>query len=193
MAYDEWPAKTIVRLRKLWGEGMPTVEIGLTLGYSKSAVCGKARRLDLPRRGSPISRGPTWKAGGPGPGVARKPRTVKPVARQPDGSPASEPCPPVPRCGAQSLPRLPSLTVDGPPIAARPRRAKAETPATPRAASPAAPVLRHQCQWPLTNGKPWRFCDAPCERLYCKQHAKQSHGSGTRSERSADDTRRLPL
>ena len=53
----EWTEDTILRLRELWSEGLSTAEIGRRLGMSKNAVVGKAHRLDLPSRPSPIRRG----------------------------------------------------------------------------------------------------------------------------------------
>lgn len=52
----EWSAETIDRLRGLWSEGLSTAEIGRRLNISKNAVVGKAHRLDLPARPSPIRR-----------------------------------------------------------------------------------------------------------------------------------------
>ncbi len=52
----EWADDTITRLRELWDEGHSTAEIGRRLGVSKNAVVGKAHRLDLPARPSPIRR-----------------------------------------------------------------------------------------------------------------------------------------
>ena len=50
----EWTPDTIARLRSLWSEGHSTAEIGRRLGASKNAVVGKAHRLNLPTRASPI-------------------------------------------------------------------------------------------------------------------------------------------
>lgn len=50
----EWPEQTISRLRILWTEGHSTAEIGRRLGLSKNSVVGKAHRLDLEARPSPI-------------------------------------------------------------------------------------------------------------------------------------------
>src|ERR1700741_4560059 len=52
----EWAEETIVRPRSLWDEGHSTADIGRLLGISKNAVVGKAHRLDLPERPSPIKR-----------------------------------------------------------------------------------------------------------------------------------------
>lgn len=51
---DIWPEERVAEFRKLWDEGHPTAEIGRRLGVSKSAVCGKGRRLRLTARPSPI-------------------------------------------------------------------------------------------------------------------------------------------
>lgn len=52
----DWTEDTIIRLRGLWAEGHSTAEIGRRLGVTKNAVVGKAHRLDLPARPSPIRR-----------------------------------------------------------------------------------------------------------------------------------------
>ena len=50
----EWNDDTILRLRGLWNEGHSTAEIGRRMGITKNAVVGKAHRLTLPPRPSPI-------------------------------------------------------------------------------------------------------------------------------------------
>src|SRR3954451_9286048 len=67
-----WDDETIRLLRDLWTQGHSTAEIGRRLGVSKNAVVGKAHRLDLPARPSPIRRD------GPGSGAPRRtaPRRV---------------------------------------------------------------------------------------------------------------------
>ncbi len=52
----EWNEETIARIRALWAEGHSTAEIGRRMGISKNAVVGKAHRLNLPARPSPIRR-----------------------------------------------------------------------------------------------------------------------------------------
>ena len=54
----EWNEDSILRLRGLWDEGHSTAEIGRRMGITKNAVVGKAHRLTLPARPSPISRLP---------------------------------------------------------------------------------------------------------------------------------------
>ncbi|HQU05595.1 MAG TPA: GcrA family cell cycle regulator, partial [Acidocella sp.] len=53
----EWSEEIIAKLRALWAEGLSTAEIGRRLNISKNAVVGKAHRLNLPPRPSPIRRG----------------------------------------------------------------------------------------------------------------------------------------
>jgi GcrA cell cycle regulator len=65
----EWTEAVIAELRRLWTEGLSTAEIGRRLGVSKNAIVGKAHRLALSPRPSPIHRGPS--AGAP-PSPARR-------------------------------------------------------------------------------------------------------------------------
>ncbi len=51
-----WTGERILALRRLWSEGHTTAEIGRRMGVSKNAVVGKAHRLDLPARPTPIRR-----------------------------------------------------------------------------------------------------------------------------------------
>jgi len=50
----EWTAEAIAEFRQFWREGLSASQIGRRMGVSKNAVVGKARRLDLPKRRSPI-------------------------------------------------------------------------------------------------------------------------------------------
>lgn len=59
----EWTEETISRLRALWDEGLSTAEIGRQLSITKNAVVGKAHRLGLPSRPSPIRRASASKDG----------------------------------------------------------------------------------------------------------------------------------
>src|SRR4051794_41481762 len=54
----EWSDDVIGQLRALWAEGHSTAEIGRRLGVTRNAIVGKAHRLDLPARPSPIRRDP---------------------------------------------------------------------------------------------------------------------------------------
>jgi GcrA cell cycle regulator len=169
----EWTEDTIVRLRELWDEGHSTAEIGRRLGFSKNAIVGKAHRLDLPARPSPIRREipePDAESG-----LRCDGTTLPPL-------PSDVIKPPEPKAG----PLAPPLAVVAPvplprgtgvrPAATRPM---AVTP--PRAhVQPPRPYARIvTCCWPI--GEPgtrsFHFCDDPSEpgKPYCADHAKLAY------------------
>ncbi len=79
----DWTDAVILSLRALWDEGLSTAEIGRRLGVTKNAVVGKAHRLDLPARPSPIRRGV-------GPAAPRRATgPTLPSMEQPDATPPS--------------------------------------------------------------------------------------------------------
>ena len=49
-----WTPELIKELKKYWKKGLTTGEIGRLIGMSKNAVVGKAHRLGLEGRPSPI-------------------------------------------------------------------------------------------------------------------------------------------
>ena len=51
-----WDDDNVLRLKELWDQGLPTAQIGKLLGFTKNAVVGKAHRIGLERRPSPIRR-----------------------------------------------------------------------------------------------------------------------------------------
>ncbi|GBR46801.1 GcrA family cell cycle regulator [Neokomagataea thailandica] len=72
----DWTDETIARLRELWDQGLSTAEIGRQLEITKNAVVGKAHRLGLPPRPSPIrNRKPVIAADGTVEVPKRKPPT----------------------------------------------------------------------------------------------------------------------
>jgi GcrA cell cycle regulator len=71
----DWTAATIERLEAWWNEGLSAAEIARRLHTTRNAVIGKARRLGLPARPSPIVR----TSPKPPPVNPRKPRRV-PIA-----------------------------------------------------------------------------------------------------------------
>jgi GcrA cell cycle regulator len=141
----EWSEAVISELRNLWSEGLSTAEIGRRLGISKNAVVGKAHRLSLDPRPSPIRRSAT-------PTVAAPPRVVGPTLPVLPARPI-RPLRPV---------TAPSQTVSAPP----PRLMVASSPVMTRTVS---------CCWPIGEpGTPsFRFCsDSAIQgKPYCEQHA----------------------
>ena len=51
-----WDEVKLNKLKTLWDEGLPITKIGIELGVSRNAIAGKAHRLGLPKRNSPISK-----------------------------------------------------------------------------------------------------------------------------------------
>lgn len=152
----EWSEVTIENLRALWAEGHSTAEIGRRLGVSKNAVVGKAHRLDLPARPSPIRRD------GPASGLLRRamPRRI-----------AGPTLPPL--SSAQPLAAMPA-----PAAAPRPKPVSAPPPRVQ--AVPPRPYGRLvACCWPI--GEPgtreFRFCDAESVpgKPYCAEHAQLAY------------------
>ena len=73
-----WTPERVEQLRQLWDEGLTTAEIGKRIGVSKNAVVGKAHRLELPSRPSPIRRGVVRRAPRP---AAKAPAAPRPAPR----------------------------------------------------------------------------------------------------------------
>ena len=141
----DWTDEAITRLRGFWDEGHSTAEIGRRLGITKNAVVGKAHRLNLAARPSPIRRTPGEKAA---------PR--RPQPRRVNG------------------PTLPVLTVGQPaPRVVEPPRMQPVLRAVPVVVRPMARVTT--CCWPIgePGTSSFRFCSdlAASGRPYCADHA----------------------
>ena len=52
-----WTEERLEKLKTLWDSGLSISQIGEQLGVTRNAVAGKAHRLKLPKRQSPISKG----------------------------------------------------------------------------------------------------------------------------------------
>jgi GcrA cell cycle regulator len=147
----EWMDGTIRELRQLWSEGHSTAEIGRRMGVSKTTVVGKARRLDLPARPSPIRTG-----GSPRPPSAPH---RQPVPRLADTMPLSS-------LRDTNIPATVELI------------ATTVTP-TRRVAIAPRRIGSHPCCWPI--GEPgtstFRFCDdpVPLDVPYCDEHARRAY------------------
>lgn len=148
----DWTAEAIERLRALWAEGLSTAEIGRRMGISKNAVVGKAHRLNLAARPSPIRR---------------------------DAAPRPAPVPRAPRPVPAPLQRLAPPPALRAPVAVAPAPAAAPTGAASpvvRSFPVARPRLgARSCCWPIgepgTSG--FSFCGAEpmAGKPYCAEHA----------------------
>jgi len=145
----DWTTEAIDRLRAFWAEGHSTAEIGRRMGISKNAVVGKAHRLELPARPSPIRRDPA----APRPVAAGRRPTLPPLrAAMPITLRREEPRPSAPE---------PRVAVLAPKPVAIVR-------AFPRAST-------KSCCWPIgePGTKGFRFCADPAMggKPYCATHA----------------------
>jgi GcrA cell cycle regulator len=188
-----WNEETIRHLRDLWAEGHSTAEIGRRLGVSKNAIVGKAHRLDLDARPSPIRReaasakpvgdratvyprvaGPTLPPLASAvvhPVIAARPMAPAPVAPT-----LVVPPPAAQISNVQPLRGPPVAVADSvtapvrPPI--QPMRPMIATPVQTRRSAPA-------CCWPIgePGTKSFRFCDdiSLPGKPYCDEHAKLAY------------------
>ena len=155
----EWTEETIVRLRELWTEGHSTAEIGRRLGVSKNAIVGKAHRLDLAARPSPIRR----ETGIPAQVRPVTPRRLEGPTLPPLNSTASTEVPPAREVAVPlAVPRIVQVV-----------------PARPATVVPRSYARIVTCCWPI--GEPgtrsFRFCDAQSEpgKPYCDEHARLAY------------------
>ncbi|HEX6981099.1 MAG TPA: GcrA family cell cycle regulator [Alphaproteobacteria bacterium] len=96
----DWTSEQINQLTRLWHEGLSTAEIGKRLGISKNAVVGKAHRLRLAARPSPIKRVGSRQSPAPRPAAQHRPQSMAAPARTP--SPAPQPAPRVVELSTQT-------------------------------------------------------------------------------------------
>ena len=145
----DWTAEAIERLRALWAEGHSTAEIGRRMGISKNAVVGKAHRLNLPARPSPIRREAV--------GAEPRQQVARPV--RPAGVAPRTTLPPSPVVAASATP----VAAPTPPVVRHfPRLSAAKS-----------------CCWPIGEpGQPgFRFCTsvAIVGKPYCPEHASVAY------------------
>jgi GcrA cell cycle regulator len=166
----DWTKATIEKLRLLWSEGHSTAEIGRRLGISKNAVVGKAHRLDLPARPSPIKRGGGEERSAIKRMRQRWPRSTLPKLSCLQDSVASS---------ASAGDRIASA-----PVAAAPEPLTTGKPLPP-------PLQKPQpCCWPL--GDPgtatFRYCDKESMpgKPYCETHCRTAYARRTAQSSDLD-------
>lgn len=158
----DWTAEAIDRLHVLWTEGHSTAEIGRRMGITKNAVVGKAHRLNLSARPSPIRREAKGAAG------------LAPAARRHTVPAAMIPPPVHLRRAVPSKPEA-TTTCRPTPSATLPVIAPAVTSVPLLVIRPFPRVTRRNCCWPM--GDPgtaeFRFCsgEATAGKPYCPEHA----------------------
>jgi GcrA cell cycle regulator len=155
----DWNEETIGCLRQFWQDGHSTAEIGRRMGITKNAVVGKAHRLMLAPRPSPIRRDLP---------EGHVPR--RSVPRRATGP--TLPAPNLPPVAASVPPAALRAPISPPPKHMPPQQALVQLRAVP---IPRAAPRVSTCCWPI--GDPgtasFRFCDdgAMAGKPYCAQHA----------------------
>lgn len=149
----DWTDERISELTRLWNDGLSTAEIGKMLGISKNAVVGKAHRLRLASRPSPIRRMAIR------PSTPRVPRETRMAAM-----------PSLPQTAAMNPPKTTSVTTSPVPTP-QPVRARVE--------APALQLSNQRCMWPV--GHPgdtdFHFCGerALVGKPYCATHCSVAY------------------
>lgn len=144
-----WNAEKIDELTKLWDQGLSASVIGKKLGVSKNAVVGKAHRLKLPARPSPIKRD----------GSAAPRRRVLNIRPQVEPAPESK-------------------TYAPPPQEKEPPRRIRAAEGTQRCLWPIGDPGDsdfHFCEAPSVPGKP--YCDAHCAKAYITKSRSETEAA----------------
>jgi GcrA cell cycle regulator len=168
-----WNEETIRQLKDLWAEGHSTAEIGRRLGVSKNAIVGKAHRLELDARPSPIRR-ESGKSDSDRPAPFPRPAgpTLPPLASASVPPPMVRLDPPAPRRPAPAMPVARAPIASQPPMRQEPPPVRAvSTPLVRRSAA--------TCCWPIgePGTKSFRFCDDASlpGKPYCDEHARLAY------------------
>lgn len=164
-----WTDEQITLLREFWASGMATAEIGRRLGVSKGAAVGKAHRLELDARPSPIKGrrdyAPRLPSAAPAGLVTLAPLSslAGPVAVVPASAPKLSPVRlvhPVQTSRPAAPPRVVPVHVTPAPVAVR--------------AGPRVP-----CCWPIgePGTKGFHFCEVKsvAGRPYCDEHCAKAY------------------
>jgi GcrA cell cycle regulator len=158
----EWNGNTIQHLKSLWAEGHSAAEIGRRLGISKNAVIGKAGRLHLTARPSPIRAAQPDKAAH----VRRQRRPSLVELREIPPSKPNTPPEPAPKPIRQdTLPASPPVLT-----------ARNHQPCCWPIGEPGKSGFRF-CNAPNAKGKP--YCPAHCIKAYPRRRDNNSVANPT--------------
>jgi GcrA cell cycle regulator len=162
----EWTEQRIEVLRKLWGQGQTASQIAAILGgITRNAVIGKAHRLGLTGRPSPIKR-----EAGASPQPRR--RAAAPAARRLPGAgqPGTVHGQPLPQTHASAAQHAPAQRAEAHELVTR----EAPPPAPKASTRVSAHVGSKTCSWPMGDPKQpgFHFCGEPAEagKPYCAHH-----------------------
>ncbi len=189
-----WTDERIDQLKALWDKGLTASQIAEELGgVSRNAVIGKAHRLGLKSRPSPVKandadKKAAPKKAAPAAAPAKAPAAAAPARPRP-AAPVAEPVAPAPR--VSSSPRIVSIGPGGFMRQGPGDQQAPIPPAPPRRLVPAKPspemadktslldLNERICRWPL--GHPgeadFHFCGVPVNPgfPYCVEHCGRAY------------------
>ena len=192
-----WTDERIEQLRQMWQNGHTASQIAETLGgVSRNAVIGKANRLGLQSRPSPVKPGEGEAEPAAKPAAAERPApaprtaTPTPAPAEPKPAPAASAAP----AAAAPAPDAPLVRSIGPGGFQRQNPHEQQSPippAPPRRLVPAKPspeiadktslldLNDRICKWPLGHpGEPdFHFCGSPVNPgfPYCLEHCSVAY------------------
>lgn len=159
-----WTEERIEKLTKLWTEGLTASQIAQELGdVTRNAVIGKAHRLGLSGRPSPVRAARTKKP------AASRPAKPKPLAARSNASaPSNKPKP------------APAVQPPAQPVRQQPAMPQLDL--SEIEAGPGVTLLKvtdKMCKWPIGHpGEPgFRLCGRPSAEggPYCQAHAELAY------------------
>ena len=128
-----WTEERIEKLTKMWEGGSTASQIAEELGgVSRNAVIGKAHRLGLKARPSPVKANDKTSEKGDAPAAAPAPKAAKPSAPVAPAEPKIAAPRPAPAPAPAAPPPPPAPRVAAPAAPAAEAKASADAPATPQ-------------------------------------------------------------
>jgi GcrA cell cycle regulator len=203
IAFMSWTDQRIDQLKALWDKGLTASQIADELGgVSRNAVIGKAHRLGLKSRPSPVKSNDADKKAAPkkaAPAPAKAPAAAAPARPRPSAPPAETIAPvradddtaEAPATRASVMPRIVSIGPGGFMRQGPGDQQAPIPPAPPRRLVPAKPspemadktslldLNERICRWPL--GHPgeadFHFCGVPVNPgfPYCVEHCGRAY------------------
>jgi GcrA cell cycle regulator len=190
-----WTDERIEQLRQMWQNGHTASQIAETLGgVSRNAVIGKAHRLGLQSRPSPVKPGEADATEAAEKPAAAAPPAPPPAAHSAPAAAPAEPKPTAPAVAADPKPDAPIVRSIGPGGFQRQNPHEQQSPippAPPRRLVPAKPspemadktslldLNDRICKWPLGHpGEPdFHFCGNPVNPgfPYCLEHCSVAY------------------